>query len=386
MNLVKLILDQLVGGNLTQLSTTLGVSDSKAQAAVAAALPALLSGFSSLASSGPGVEKLISALGQFQTKAPGNLGSLLTGKGEEISTLGNGLLTSLMEGKTLVGLASAVAGFSGLGEKQANQLLGYLSPLVLGTLSQQFSGKKMDAQGLVRLFAEQKASIAAALPPEFSLARVPGLAALSGGTTTPQMEPAPQVTPASQGKTLGIAVGAPAVGRPVWLLLLLPLLGVACAALTVQYWPKSKLAAPAPAKANEAGASAPRGGGMDFSAMKAPAFGPMATGLATQFQQLTDSLTGISDAATAEAALPTLTELAARLEGIQQEAESLTKDSKVMLPDLIQEIMVKPAEQLKRVALIPGVSAAFRPILERLVKSISTLGGLEAGVLELPVQ
>ena len=125
---------------------------------------------------------------------------------------------------------------------------------------------------------------------------------------------------------------------------------------------------------------------MDFSAMKAPAFGPMATGLATQFQQLTDSLTGISDAATAEVALPTLTELAARLEGIQQEADSLTKDSKLMLPDLIREIMVKPAEQLKRVALIPGVSAAFRPILERLVKSISTLGGMEAGVLELPVQ
>jgi hypothetical protein len=125
---------------------------------------------------------------------------------------------------------------------------------------------------------------------------------------------------------------------------------------------------------------------MDFSAMKAPAFATMATGLATQFQQLSESLTGISDAASAEAALPTLTELAARLEGIQKEAESLTKDSKVMLPDLIQEIMVKPAEQLNRVALIPDVSAAFRPILERLVKSISTLGGLEEGVLVLPAQ
>jgi hypothetical protein len=377
MNLVKLILDQLVGGNLTQLSTLLGVSDSKAQAAASAALPALLSGFSSLAGSGQGGQRLISALGQFQPEKLGDLASLLTGEGEEISTRGNGLLTYLMEEKTLAGLASAVAGFSGLGEKQANQLLGYLSPLVMGALAQQFPGKKIDGQGLVQFFAEQKTSIAAGLPPRLSLAQVPGLAALSGGTS------APHVTPAPQGKTQGIAAGAPATSRLGWLL---PLIGVVCAALAVQYWPKSKSAVPAPAKATEAEAPAPRGGGMDFSAMKAPAFGTMATGLATQFQQLTESLTGISDAATAEAALPTLTELAARLEGIQKEAESLTKDSKVMLPDLIQEIMVKPAEQLKRVALIPDVSAAFRPILERIVKAISTLGGLEEGVLALPAQ
>ena len=358
MNLVKLILDQLVGGNLTQLSTTLGVSESKAQAAASAALPALMLGFSSLAGSGQGGQRLISALGQFQPEKIGDLASLLTGGGEEVSTRGNDLLKHLMEGKMLAG---AVAGFSGLGEKQTNHLLGYLSPLVMGAVAQQFSGKKIDTQGLVQFFAEQKTLIAAGLPPELSLAQVPGLAALSGGTT------APQGTPVPQGKTQVIASGTPATSRPVWLL---PLIGVVCAALAVQYWPKSKPAVPVPAKATEAGAPAPRGGGMDFSAMKAPAFGTMATGLATQFQQLTESLTGISDAASAEAALPTLTELAARLEGIQKEAESLTKDSKVMLPDLIQEIMVKPAEQLKRVALIPDVSAAFRPILERLVKSI----------------
>ena len=377
MNLVKLILDQLVGGNLTQLSTTLGVSESKAQAAASAALPALMLGFSSLAGSGQGGQRLISALGQFQPEKIGDLASLLTGGGEEVSTRGNDLLKHLMEGKMLAGLASAVAGFSGLGEKQTNHLLGYLSPLVMGAVAQQFSGKKIDTQGLVQFFAEQKTLIAAGLPPELSLAQVPGLAALSGGTT------APQGTPVPQGKTQGIASGTPATSRPVWLL---PLIGVVCAALAVQYWPKSKPAVPVPAKANEAGAPAPRGGGMDFSAMKAPAFGTMATGLATQFQQLSESLTGISDSASAEAALPTLTELAARLEGIQKEAESLTKDSKVMLPDLIQEIMVKPAEQLKRVALIPDVSAAFRPILERLVKSISTLGGLKEGVLVLPAQ
>ena len=378
MNLVKLILDQMIGDNLTQLSTMLGVSDSKARAAVAAALPGLLSGFSSLAGSEQEAEKLISALGQFQTEKSGDFARLMTGKREVISIWGNGLLTSLMDGKTLAGVASAVARFCGLSEKQAHQLLGYLSPHVLGALAKQFSGKKMDVQGLVQLFTEQKTSIAAAVPPGLSLAQVPGLASLSGGTT------APQGTMVPQGKAQGVTTGVPAVGRPAWLL---PLVGLAaCAALAVQYWPKSKPAATTPAKANEAGASAPSGGGMDFSAMKAPAFGPMAMGLATQFQQLTESLTGISDAATAEAALPTLTELAASLEGSQKEAESLTKDSQVMLPDLIHEIMVKPAEQLKRVALIPGMPAAFRPILERLVKSISTLGGLEEGVLVLPVR
>ena len=75
MNLVKLILDQLVGGNLTQLSTTLGVSESKAQAAASAALPALMLGFSSLAGSGQGGQRLISALGQFQPEKIGDLAS-----------------------------------------------------------------------------------------------------------------------------------------------------------------------------------------------------------------------------------------------------------------------------------------------------------------------
>ena len=55
MNLVQTITDQALSGGFGKLTSLLGGNEAKTQSAVGAAVPALLSGFSSLASTGEGV-------------------------------------------------------------------------------------------------------------------------------------------------------------------------------------------------------------------------------------------------------------------------------------------------------------------------------------------
>src|SRR5215831_17675265 len=124
MNLVDTIKNQLFSdGHLNKLSELIGAGESATKSAVGAAVPALLSALSNVASSGRGAEKVVSALGNFDAGSLGNTAHMLAGHADSVLEQGKGLLNSLLGGNLVSGIANAVSRFAGIGSGAVQKLL-----------------------------------------------------------------------------------------------------------------------------------------------------------------------------------------------------------------------------------------------------------------------
>src|SRR5271157_4155444 len=205
MNIVDVIKSQLSGEVLAKLSSLVGESEDKTQAAVGAAVPGLLSVLASLATSGS-ADKLINALKQVDTGSGGGLGDILSGQAGQVAEKGGNLLNILLGSSALPGIISILSKFSGVASGPLKTLLSYLTPIILATIARQLSGKPLSRSTLWSFFAEQKSNITAALPPGLSLANIPGFT-----TATAAPRPVASTAPAESS------------GLPGWLL---PLVGL----------------------------------------------------------------------------------------------------------------------------------------------------------------
>src|SRR6516164_1385612 len=116
-------------------------------------------------------------------KLPNRLGSSLLGsQGNAVAQQGNSLLASLLGSGTIGSLVGALAKFTGLGQGSTSNIIGTLTPLVLGLLSKHSQTQGLNAAGLASLLAGQKQNILAAMPAGLGsvLSTVSGLSGLLG--------------------------------------------------------------------------------------------------------------------------------------------------------------------------------------------------------------
>ena len=144
-------------------------------------MPALLSALSGLASSGSGSQKLASALSQLGAGSVENLGHKLSSHPGSLLEQGAGLLSSLFASSTLSGIVEHSRSIYRRRARNDAEAAGFPDPGRPGAIASKFSGKAMSAQGLASLFADQKASIASAMPSGLSLSSVPGLGSAEVG-------------------------------------------------------------------------------------------------------------------------------------------------------------------------------------------------------------
>jgi hypothetical protein len=333
MDLVAQIKNQLADGSLAQLSSLIGASEGETRSAVGAAVPAVLSALSGMAQ-GSGAQKLASAVGHFETGSLNHVSHMLSSQPAAVLEQGNGILNSLFGSGTVAGIVSALSRFAGIGSGSGQKLLGYLMPLVLGAIAARFTGKGANPQGLASLLAEQKTNIANALPSGFSLADVPGVA-----TTR---EAARMVEAAAK----------PAADT-IWKWLI-PVAAIALAALLLWYF---LLRTPTP---------------------KAPDLTQVSTDLTGTFKTLTDSLTGIKDAASAEAAVPKLKELDTKLDGMKALVDKLPDADKGKVTELIKASFGKIEDQFAKLLWIPGVGDKIRSSVDGIMSKLAGLGGFTA--------
>jgi len=210
MNLIDTIKNQLFSdGHLNQLSSLIGADAGATKSAVGAAMPAVVAALSNVASKGNGAQKVVSALNRLDTGSLGNVAHMLSGQAESVQEQGSSLLSSLLGGSTVSGIANAVSKFSGIGPGAVQKLLGYLMPMILGGIAGRFAGKQATAQGLTSMLAEQKSAIANALP---SGDRAVAL----GQTATPLRSACPCFVPRSHSITSGglLKAGLKDTSRP----------------------------------------------------------------------------------------------------------------------------------------------------------------------------
>ena len=166
-NIMDLVKDQVTDAVMDQIGGLLGESTETTQSAVGGAIPAILSGLAGIAGSDRGAESVFNTVNDHDDSLLDNLGDLLGGdQSGSMIKMGTELLGGLMGNNGLGSLVGALAGFSGMGKKSSNSLLGILAPIVIGIIKRKvFGGSGGGTIGaLTSLFTDQKDNISNAMP------------------------------------------------------------------------------------------------------------------------------------------------------------------------------------------------------------------------------
>ena len=352
-NLVSLVMQFLAPEIIGRVASALGVDRNLLQSAISAAVPGLLAGFSGVATQPGGPQKLVDAARQ-ETGTLGKFADMLGGGGQStFIDRGSQLLTSLLGSRDQSALASAIGQFAGLGQGKSGSLLGMLAPVVMGAVAQQQGAGGLNAGSIANLFTSQKDNIAAALPGDFgkllggtnllnSLGGAAGFAASAGTQAT-------RATAASA-NAAGQRVGAAAATSYNWLYWLIPI--VAIAALLVYFLTK-----PAEQVAQQGTTIAQSlvVGGVDVSKQ-----------ITDSVANLRNTLGGVTDAASAQAALPKLQDITKQIDQIDGLIGQMTPEQKKLLAEIVNPLMPTINQLFDKVLGIPGVSEVLKPTIDLL--------------------
>jgi hypothetical protein len=220
-NIVNMALQYLAPALVSKLASGLGINQAIANTVIKAAVPVILGALVGKSSKPDGARDLLDVLVKQDTGLLGRLSTVLGSPQQKtIAEQGAGVLGSLLGNSTLGALVGAVAKFSGANESAVSGVVGMLSPIVLGTLSQQQKSASLDVTGITKLLADQKPNITAAIPGELSKL-LSGTGLLDGLTQKAETaaKPATSAAAASPARSTPAAapvatVAPPAPARP----------------------------------------------------------------------------------------------------------------------------------------------------------------------------
>src|SRR5262249_45586795 len=361
-NLVSLIMQFLTPDMIGRIASALGLDRNNTQTAIGAAIPGLLAGLSGVAAQPGGAQKLVDAVKQ-QTGALGSFANMIGASGQSsLIEKGSQILSSLLGGRDQTALAGAIGKYAGLGQSASGSLLGMLAPIVMGTIGQQQGTRSLDAGGIASLLSSQKDNIAAALPSGFAkLLGGTGLLDSLGGaarTATAAASQTASVT-ASAARAVG-DTGRRAAGATVslnWLYWLIPLLAIV--ALLIYFFAKPAEQVVQPSVPTIPSLTV---GGLDIR------------------KELTDSITnlrtalgGITDAASARAALPKLQEVTDRIDKVDGLLGQLSPEQRKVLAGVVNPLLPSLNQLFDKVLAIPGVEELLKPTIDALRAKLAVL-------------
>ena len=377
-NLTSIVMQFLTPEVIGQIASLLGLDRAATQKATAGTVPALLAGLSDLVQTPAGTNQLSKLLSQQQT---GSLTDLLRkGDPQGLAQAGSTMLSGLFGGRTLDGMAQAVGKFTGAGDSGGKSLITMLGPIVLGALGQHQRDAGLDANGLASLLRSQKDQIVAAIPPGLSdqlgaaglIDRAEagvrsGAAAASAAGS--RIAGASERAGAGAGQAASAAINR-AGQLPYWLAALVLVAGLAWYAIERQ-GQQTVAEQPAPPRATTTQTAK---GTVGMAPADLTVDG---TNLANQFSSsintLKSALSGITDAAGAQAALPKITEMTSQLNDISARAAKLSPEARSELAKLI--VAATPAiEQIcNKVLAVPGVGPVAKPAIDEFRAKLDAL-------------
>ena len=378
-NLVSIVMQFLTPDVIAKIASVLGLDRNVAQKAIAGAIPALLASLADVASTPNGARQLTNTLTQ-QSDSLENLKNLVGGAGQNlVADSGSNMLSGLFGGGTLDTMAQTIGKFAGIGEGTSKSMLGMLGPLVLGALGQQQRSMGLDASGLASLLTSQKHQIAAAIPS--GLAGQLSAAGLIDGATGSlrsgaaaasaagsRIAEASERTVSRAGQAATEAARSTAASQwPYWLVAAVVLGGLAWFALgrsgedTV-----AQVSPPATTRTatGTVGLSPPdlTVGGMNLANQINASVGSIRT-----------VLPGITDAASAQAALPKIKEATAQLNEVSSRATQLSPEGRSTLVKLIVVATPTINQMCDKVLATPGAGDVAKPAIDELRGKLDAL-------------
>jgi hypothetical protein len=376
-NLVDLVKGQLGGPALGQLGSLLGEDSNKTEAALGAAIPGLLSGLTSSANADGG-GSLFNAVKDADDSLLDNIGGMLTGgNSSNVMNQGSNLLGSLLGNGAMGGLASAVAGLTGIGGKSSSGLMGILAPIVMGIIKRKLfggSGFSQNAGGLLSLLNGQKDNVQAAMPAGFSdqlqsSGFMDQMANFGSGAANAAGNAANAAGDAVSGaaNTVGNAAGnaADAAGNAAasgggFLKKFLPIAILVALALLAWNFIKGK--------------SAPE---MDVSATvegAMPSIDVDGTDVGAEFGNIfssaTSTVAGITDVDSAKAAVPSFEDITGKVDGLSGIWDKVPEAGRGQLGGMISDNIGTLQPALDKVSEIPGVGDVIGPVAGPLMEKL----------------
>jgi Bacterial protein of unknown function (DUF937) len=357
-NLVSLVSEFLTPDLISRIGASLGLDRSLVGRAAIALGPAILGSLSHAASTPEGARKLANTVSQQSPSILDTLGSMIGGAGQQTLVKdGVNTLSLLLGGSGVSALAGAVGRLTGIPQGASSSLIGMLTPAVLGVLGKQQAAQGLDASGLARLLAAQKDNISAALPAGFGdmlrASGAPGFATV--GAQAPEPRRAPPAESASQSSTWGWVLGA-----------------VAAAALAWWFFGPTRIAeqtktTPPPVVEQTKTPPAQVAGNLSVDGVD------LKSSLKTGIDGLKTTLQGISDAASAKAALPPLEKEGQQFDKLRDLAGKLPMDGKTAFAALVAQLRPSIDDLFNKVLAIPGVGDIAKPVIDGLRAKLDAL-------------
>ena len=379
-NLVSVVMQFLTPDMIAKIASALGLDRSVAQKAIGGAVPAILSSLADVAATPNGARQLTNMVTQ---QPPGSLESfksLLGGSGQSaLAETGTSMLSSLFGGGAMDTMAQTIGKFAGVGEGTGKSLLGMLAPVVLGALGQTQRSAGLDASGLASLLVSQKDQIAAAIPSGLAdQLSAAGLIDKASGrlrsgaeavsATGSRIANASDRTIAGASQAASAATRAASTQWPIWLAALAILGGLAWFTLGRQG--NEKVAeAPRPATTQPATTGTVGTAPADLTIGGVNLANKVNSSVGT----LRSVLPGITDAASAQAALPKVREATAQLNEVSNLAAKLSPEGKSALAKLIAAAMPAINQMCDKVLATPAVGDIAKPTIDELRGRLETL-------------
>jgi hypothetical protein len=378
-NLVSVVMQFLTPDMIAKIASALGLDRNLAQKAIGGAVPALLAGLADLASAPAGARQLTNTLAQQQPGSLESLKSVIGGSGQNtVAETGSSMLSGLFGGGALDTMAQSIGKFAGVDGGSSKSLLGMLGSVVLATLGQQLRSEGLDASGLASLLGSQKDQIAAAIPSGLAdqLSAAGLIDGAAGGLRSGAAAASAagsRVAGASERTVAGASQAAYAATRaassqwPYWLGALVVLGGLAWYALER---PARESVAELPRPA----ATQPATGTVGLAPSDLTIGGVnLANQVNSSVGTLRSVLPTITDAATAQAALPKLREATTQLNEVSNLAAKLSPEGKSTLVRLIAAAAPTINQMCDKVLATPGVGDIAKPAIDELRGKLDTL-------------
>jgi len=378
-NLVSVVMQFLTPDMIAKIASALGLDRTVAQKAIGGAVPALLASLADVASTPNGARQLTNTLAQQQAGSLESLKGLIGSAGQNnLAETGSSMLSGLFGGGALDTIAQSIGKFAGVDGGSSKSLLGMLGPVVLGTLGQQQRSAGLDASGLAALLGSQRDQITAAIPSgladRLSAAGLIDNAAetLRSGTAAAsaagsRIAGASERTVAGASRAAYATTSAASSQWPYWLAILAVLGGLAWYTVgrpsreTVAELPRPAATQPA---TGTVGLAPPdlTIGGVNLANQVNSSVGTLRSVLPT-----------ITDAASAQAAIPKLREATTQLNEVGNLAAKLTPEGKSTLAKLIAAATPTINQMCDKVLATPGVVDIAKPTIDELRVKLDTL-------------
>jgi len=284
--------------------------------------------------------------------------------GQAFAERGTKMLPSLLGSRDQTAPDSAIGEFSGIGSGASSSLLGALAPVVMGAIAQQQGSRGLDGSSIANLLESQKDNIVDSIPSGFGrLLAGTGLIdslgdsakkAIMAGSETTRAAVASVVRSIDDTRRSAVTEAS---STSNWMLWAIPALAIAALIIYLLGRPAEQVV--------QQGVTAAQSltvGGIDL--------GKQAT---DGISSLRAALSGITDTASAQAALPKLQLATAQIDKVSGMVGQLSDTQRKTLGGLVTPLMPALNQLFDNVLAIPGVAEVIKPTVDLLRTKLATL-------------